>query len=447
MVSTPYNVRFLQGEVRVHSISIALEHLRSQLAQALPATPGLCHFDVSFPLNDAFDPLAWLGAQYCYPQFYWQQRSGDEELAALGAVAQFDSLAAASQFLHTHNAANDIRICGLNAFNPAHGSLFLPRLLWRRIAGGATLRLQLWSETSLQDDARHALQFLEQLNDAKPISPLSAQLLHETHHPQKPQWLDLIRQATETLARGDFEKVVLARATDLQFSQPVDAVALMAASRALNLNCYHFCMVFDASNAFLGSTPERLWRRRGNLLRTEALAGTVASHTDDKHAQRLGEWLMNDDKNQRENMLVVEDICQRLQHHTHALEVLPAQVVRLRKVQHLRRCIWTELKQADDELCLYALQPTAAVAGLPRQPAREFIESVEPFDREWYAGSAGYLSPEQSEFCVALRSARVHDAALRLYAGAGIVSGSDPEQEWQEIENKAAGLRSLLLRD
>ena len=80
---------------------------------------------------------------------------------------------------------------------------------------------------------------------------------------------------------------------------------------------------------------------------------------------------MNDDKNQRENMLVVEDICQRLQHHTQTLEVLPAQVVRLRKVQHLRRCIWTELKHADDAQCLHVLQPTAAVAGLPRQAARD----------------------------------------------------------------------------
>lgn len=73
----------------MHSISIALERLRSQLAHALPATAGLCHFDVSFPLNDAFDPLAWLGVQSCYPQFYWQQRNGDEELAALGAVTHF----------------------------------------------------------------------------------------------------------------------------------------------------------------------------------------------------------------------------------------------------------------------------------------------------------------------------------------------------------------------
>ena len=63
----------------MNSIFLALEQLRTQLSQALPATPGIRHFDVSFPLNDAFDPLAWLGAQQCYPQFYWQQRSGDEE--------------------------------------------------------------------------------------------------------------------------------------------------------------------------------------------------------------------------------------------------------------------------------------------------------------------------------------------------------------------------------
>ena len=68
----------------MNSIFLALEQLRTQLSQALPAAPGIRHFDVSFPLNDAFDPLAWLGEQQCYPQFYWQQRNGDEELAALG---------------------------------------------------------------------------------------------------------------------------------------------------------------------------------------------------------------------------------------------------------------------------------------------------------------------------------------------------------------------------
>ncbi|WP_024552503.1 chorismate-binding protein, partial [Franconibacter helveticus] len=78
--------------------------------------------------------------------------------------------------------------------------------------------------------------------------------------------------------------------------------------------------------------------------------------------------------------------------------------------------------------------------------ARVFIGEHEPFIRGWYAGSAGYLSLQQTEFCVALRSALVTGDTVRLYAGAGIVAGSDPEQEWQEIENKAAGLRTLLCR-
>ncbi|WP_446027714.1 isochorismate synthase MenF [Lelliottia amnigena] len=431
----------------MHSISIALERLGDFLQQDIPVTPGLRHFDVSFPLNDAFDPLAWLGAQIAYPQFYWQQRSGDEEMAALGVAEFFSTLSAARQFLSDCHVSPDTRICGLNAFTPGQSHLFLPRLLWLRTGGAATLRLTLSSEESLQDDARCALEFLQQLQAIRPITTLSSHIVRETHLPARPEWLSLVSQATDAIARGEFEKVVLARATDLQFDQRVTAIALMAASRRINHNCYHFCMMFDAQNAFMGSSPERLWRRRGKRLRTEALAGTVASHADDAQSHRLGEWLLNDDKNQRENMLVVEDICQRLQHHTQALEVLPAQIVRLRKVQHLRRCIWTELKTADDEQCLHLLQPTAAVAGLPRDPARAFILRKEPFEREWYAGSAGYLSPEQSEFCVTLRCARVSDTAVRLYAGAGIVSGSVPEEEWQEIENKAAGLRTLLLMD
>ncbi len=121
-------------------------------------------------------------------------------------------------------------------------------------------------------------------------------------------------------------------------------------------------------------------------LLTEALAGTVAAHDDPVIAQRLGDWLMHDDKNQRENGLVVDDICQRLQDVTHSLDVLPAEIVRLRKVQHLRRRIQADLTQPDDTLCLLQLQPTAAVAGLPRAAALAFIDHFEPFTREEYAG-------------------------------------------------------------
>jgi menaquinone-specific isochorismate synthase len=100
-------------------------------------------------------------------------------------------------------------------------------------------------------------------------------LTGEQNWPDKAGWTNLIKLATQTIAGEDLDKVVLARATDLQFSQPVNAAAVMASSRRLNLNCYHFFMAFSADSAFLGSSPERLYRRRDTALRTEALAGTV----------------------------------------------------------------------------------------------------------------------------------------------------------------------------
>lgn len=428
----------------MHSITTALESLMRHLSQEIPAAPGIRIYDIPFPLNDAFDALGWLASQPVWPQFYWQQRNGDEEAAVLGAVAAFSSLESAQRFLRQHDNYPELRVWGLNAFEPQRGNLLLPRLEWRRCAGVATLRLHLYSDVSLREDAAQAAAFISAIAQVKPLPALRLNLTGEQHWPDKAGWTRLIELATQTIAGEELDKVVLARATDLQFSQPVNAAAVMASSRRLNLNCYHFYMAFSAESAFLGSSPERLYRRRDTALRTEALAGTVANHPDDHRAWQLGEWLMKDDKNQRENMLVVEDICQRLQNCTQTLDVLPPQVFRLRKVQHLRRCIWTALNQADDTLCLVQLQPTAAVAGIPRELAREFIQHNEPFEREWYAGSAGYLSLRQSEFCVSLRSAKISANVVRLYAGAGIVRGSDPEQEWQEIDNKAAGLRTLL---
>jgi menaquinone-specific isochorismate synthase len=428
----------------VLSISLALGQLLEKVSGEFAHSPGLSVFDVPFALNDTFDPLSWMASQVFYPQFYWQQRSGEDEAVALGSALRFETLPQAQQFLRCH-PEHDLRIWGLNAFSPERGELFLPRLEWRREGGHALLRLVVMSDRSLYDDVQLAKDFLSALVSTRTLPDVHQSLLEQTHTPDKSGWERMVVQATESIARGEMDKVVLARTTDHRFARPVHAASLMAVSRRLNHHCFHFYMAFDSQQAFLGSTPERLWRRRGLSLRTEALAGTVASHQDDHEAQVLGDWLMADDKNQRENMLVVEDICQRLQRVVSTLDVLPPQIVRLRKVQHLRRCIWTEMESEDDALCLSLLQPTAAVAGLPRQAARAFIQQAEPFERDWYAGSAGYLSLRQSEFCVALRCAKVSANTVRLYAGAGIVSGSDPTQEWQEIENKAAGLRSLLV--
>ncbi|WP_192457289.1 isochorismate synthase MenF [Musicola keenii] len=428
-----------------------LGQIQKALDKPLPNRPGFHAVTLSVTLADAGLLLAWLAAQPVYPQFYWQHRQDDEEAAVCGQVCDFDTMAEAERFLQRYNTDNSVRIWGLNAFDQqvvagkARTSfLFLPRVALLRQGDRLRVRVNLFSARSLSDDALQAQAFIAGLRPLAPLPQLQNRILGIRHCPNRQQWIALLHLALAEIQRGNMEKVVPARATTLSLDTPLRATTFMAASRAVNHHCYHFMLAFAPFQAFMGSSPERLYRRRLHALETEALAGTVAGHLDDVRAAELADWLMNDRKNQCENMLVVDDICQRLHQAAQSLDVMPPEVVRLRRVQHLRRTIQATLRQASDSECQSLLQPTAAVAGLPRGVAREFLARHEPFQRGWYAGSAGYLSRQQAEFSVALRSANVMDNDLTLYAGAGIVAGSDPEQEWQELENKAAGLRSLL---
>lgn len=422
----------------------AIKALQRALCEELPDTPGVRILSVHLSLADSQDPLCWLNSQTCWPQFYWQHRDGHEEYAVLYALRTFTSLAEGQSFLSRFPEYPELRLWGLNAFNPQQGQLFLPRLTWQRQGTQTRLILNLYSESSLREAAQEAESWLSGLCPATAIPALAARVCEQVHLPEKDQWTGLVTEATQAIGRKRFDKVVLARATDVQLSRPMSPAWLMHASRKHNSHCYHFYMAFDSHKAFLGSSPERLWHRAGRQLSTEALAGTVGRDADDSKADQQSQWLLKDKKNQHENWLVVEDICQRLQAVAGQIDVEPVQVIRLRKVQHLHRAITATLNHADDTACLMQLQPTAAVAGLPRKDALAFIHAHEPFNRGWYAGSAGYLSLASAGFCVALRSALVQYDKVRLYAGAGIVAQSDPAEEWQEIENKVAALRSLF---
>ena len=122
--------------------------------------------------------------------------------------------------------------------------------------GWLSLRLRLYSDVSLREDAAQGLVvFISSLANVKPLPALRLRLTGEQNWPDKTGWTDLIKLATQTINGEQLDKVVLARATDLQFSQSVNAAAVMASSRRLNLNCYHFFMAFSAKCAFTSVLP------------------------------------------------------------------------------------------------------------------------------------------------------------------------------------------------
>lgn len=429
-------------------LSLLRSALQQHIERKIPDTPGVYQIILPWSPDGQASMLDWLNGSPLFPQFYWRHRDGDLEAAVCGALEVFNRPAQAQAFLAGYAAQPAVRLWGLNGFGTGAGEpesyLFLPRLTWQRDGRSHRLILNLASDHSLLEDARHFAVRLARLSGPMPVAPFNVQETSASHYPERRQWGRMVTQALQALADGQFVKVVLARRTRLGLNGNLCAAALMAASKRVNHHCYHYMLRWSAQRAFLGSSPERLYRRRQDWLDTEALAGTVVAGESPAATAQLAGWLMNDDKNQRENLLVVDDICQRLHPAAVSLDVTPPEVVSLRTVQHLRRTITARLDCRDDARCLSLLQPTAAVAGLPRDAARHFIAWHEPFDRQWYAGSAGYLSLEQAEFSVSLRCALLENQSACLYAGAGIVEGSDPDQEWQEIDNKAAGMRTLF---
>lgn len=398
--------------------------------------------------------LEWLHAQTVYPKLYWRHREADEEVAACGAAMPFDCPEQAQDFLDQH-ATSEMRLWGVNAFELAEvngrmqkSMLFLPRLEWRRDENVLSLMCHLPPNLPHAQALRDALAFLDALSDPLPLPPLNTVIESVHHQPDYENWQKLIQKALQEIAIGQFQKVVLARCSTLQLdpSSSFSPAAFLAASHAVNKRCYHFLCGLSPAQAFLGSSPERLYFRQENMLFTEAVAGTVANDPDDDKAQQLADWLMDDAKNRHENQLVVDDICERLQKFVSALDVSPIHVIRLSKVQHLRCSIHAQLTRANDAECLHQLQPTAAVAGLPREAALRFILDQEPFARGWYAGTIGYISQAQAEFAVTLRSALIENRRISLYAGGGIVAGSQAHEEWREIETKAESLRGLLTK-
>ena len=206
------------------------------------------------------------------------------------------------------------------------------------------------------------------------------------------------------------------------------AAALRRAARGLRL-LLRFC-VGTPEAAFLGASPELLVRRTGGTAATVALAGSARRSADPAVDDHLGEQLLHSAKDRDEHAIVARRIGRRLAPLSVWVEAAPEPVViKVANIQHLATPIHAQLAESRSALELAALlHPTPAVGPEPRGERGEaMIAELEGMDRGWYAGPVGWMdAAEDGEFCVALRSALLRDRTAHLYAGAGIVAGSDP---------------------
>lgn len=256
----------------------------------------------------------------------------------------------------------------------------------------------------------------------------------------------MVTWALDAISTGRLDKVVLAREVALELGAPVNPFRLLQRLQEATPGCFHFAFSPREAGTFLGASPERLFRCRDGRVITEAVAGTGERGDTPEEDAILRENLLNSTKDRREHEFVEDAIRSILDDLCTSVRVPeePSDLV-LPRGRHLYSRLSGRLNTDRSPVdVLQRLHPTPAVGGVPTAGALRAISEQEPFDRGWYGGPVGWIGPDEGEFAVAIRSGIVQNTQLTLYSGAGIVEGSDPEQEWKEIEQKIGDFAAVM---
>ncbi len=266
---------------------------------------------------------------------------------------------------------------------------------------------------------------------------------------ERAAWGRMVWQALSKISAGEADKVVLARILEVASRQPVDPGELVMALWEENHGSHVFLFEPEAGEAVVGAGPETIATLVNGVVRATAVAGSARVGADSVETAHLARDLFDSEKDRAEHDFVVRDMVARLRALgcTVKRDVEP-HVLALARIQHLETKIAAEVPDGTSLLDILAtLHPTPAVCGIPRGVALSVLTSGEAFDRGWYAGPVGWFDSEgKGIFVPALRSAVRRGDHWRLFAGAGIVPGSDPAMEWDETELKFRPVLKAIAR-
>jgi menaquinone-specific isochorismate synthase len=251
-----------------------------------------------------------------------------------------------------------------------------------------------------------------------------------------------VARAVGRIDAGELEKVVLAHDLLAVAEEDIDVRFVLAGLTAANPGCWAY-----AVDGLVGATPELLVSREGDRVTARVLAGTTTRGGDAADDDLRVEALLHSGKDQEEHRYAVESLVDALAPHVEDLDV-PGQphALELSNVTHLATDVSATLTDGSDVLDLVAaLHPTAAVGGTPTPVALALLRELERMDRGRYAGPVGWVDAAgDGEWGIALRCAQLSGRSARLFAGCGIVAGSDPDDEVLEAQAKFVPVRDAL---
>ncbi len=414
------------------------------------------------------DLLRWLNHQSQSVKLYWQDRENKFAMAGAGAAHSVTDQ-------HTGNYSSSLKIIKhslKNAVSPLlryYGGMAFrrecqPEIAWQPFGTFLFVvpRFEIYKEKSrhwlvcnhyLPPKIDKSGQLVELLRKSEKINfesveslPAPTLFVSRFDSPDYKRWERNIFSALRSFKKQDMEKIVLARKSVFSFNEILNPFTLLSQLSRTAYGGYCFGFQPQRDTAFIGATPEQLYQRCGRHIISEAVAGTRPRGESAVEDQLLEKELISSDKDFREHRFVVNSIFRSLRKMCLSVnEPSPPTILKLNHLQHLYNQLTGQLKEhIDDGDIINELHPTPAVGGFPREAALEQIGWLEPFDRGWYAAPVGWISEDAAEFVVAIRSGLVAGQQLHLYSGAGIVEGSSPSKEWEEIENKISNFIKTL---
>jgi isochorismate synthase len=266
--------------------------------------------------------------------------------------------------------------------------------------------------------------------------------------PSPAEFAAAVEGALRRIEAGALDKVVLSRLLELGLERPLDAGAFLRQLAAQSQSGYAFALALGRGRAaghLLGVSPELLLEKRGAQVSTNPLAGSRPRGRDREEDEALARELLASPKDLREHALVIDAVVETLRPWCSKLHV-PAgpSLVSTPSMWHLSTSLLGELRdpRCSSLALAQALHPTPAVCGQPRAAAERAIGELEGFERGLFAGLVGHCDANgDGEWAVTLRCAELSPSSVKLFAGAGVVQGSDP---WAEFDETSAKLGTVL---
>jgi menaquinone-specific isochorismate synthase len=439
-----------------------------------------CRQIVSISLDiDWVDPLVVLDQllQANEINFYFENKSKGEAIAAIDAVAKLQ-IDGQERF---HQAEYFIKSCLKNIINygnsnqPFSGphffcyfsffhhnnqadypfpsaTVFLPRwqiavknqrcVLVMNTVINAEMNIQ-----KLLQNLWDKLEVIQSLKDYSPNFNYFPSRFRKQSITNAAQFHSSVVSALEKIQSSHLTKIVLADILDVRLSKSFSLFKSLNNLRHIHPNCYIFSTGNGKGQNFIGASPERLISISNQQLITDALAGSAPRGKTPAEDAANANRLLNSEKERHEHSLVIDFITQRLLQLGLLPQVLAPRLRQLSNIQHL----WTPISavvppNVHPLKIVGQLHPTPAVAGAARDVACAEIRRYENFERGLYAAPLGWIDSQGNcEFIVGIRSALIDGDRARLYAGAGIVAGSDPEKEFAEVQLKLQALLKALV--